>query len=45
VSLHSLKLDEEKSKYAGFAQEIGFSSANWHKLRWLVKGATTTLCT
>jgi hypothetical protein len=39
-------LDEEKSKYGGFTQEISFDSAEVHTLRWLKKGAAAaTLCT
>jgi hypothetical protein len=34
----TLKLDEEKSKYAGSAQENSFGSAQSCTLRWLVKG-------
>jgi hypothetical protein len=34
----------EKSKYAGFAQEIGSSAPNSCSLPWLVKGATQ-VCT
>jgi hypothetical protein len=32
-------LDEEKSKYAGLAQENSFGSPKLHRLRWLVKDA------
>jgi hypothetical protein len=38
-------LDEEKSKYAGLAQEIGFRSAKLESLQWLVEGEEATLCT
>jgi len=39
------KLDEEKSKHAGLAHEIGcVAQHNSKSLLWLVKG-TTTLCT
>ncbi len=31
-----VKWDEEKSKYAGLAQENGFASAYLHSLQWLV---------
>jgi hypothetical protein len=34
----TVKLDEEKSKYAGLGQENGFGSAYVHSLWWLVKG-------
>jgi hypothetical protein len=37
-------MDEEKSKLAGLAQEIGFGSASLRSLQRLVKG-TATLCT
>jgi hypothetical protein len=37
-------LDEEKSKYAGLAQEFGFGSTLLHYMPWLVKG-TSSLCT
>jgi hypothetical protein len=30
-------LDEEKSKYAGLAQEFGFGSTLLHHMLWLVK--------
>jgi hypothetical protein len=33
-----VELDEEKSKYACFAEENGFGSAFLNRLRWLVKG-------
>jgi len=38
------KLDEEKSKYGGLAQKIGFDSAQLQNLQCLVKGAAK-LCT
>jgi hypothetical protein len=37
----TVKLDEEKSKYAGLVQEYGFGSTLSHSLRWLVQGAAT----
>jgi hypothetical protein len=39
----TVKLDEEKSKHAGLCEEkwFGFGSAQFHSLRWLVKGAAS----
>jgi hypothetical protein len=34
----TVKLDEEKSKYAGLVQEYGFGSTLLYSLRWLVQG-------
>ncbi len=42
--LQTVKFIVEKSKCAGLAQEIGFSSPNSCSLPWLAKGATQ-LCT
>jgi hypothetical protein len=39
-----VKFIAKKSKCAGLAQEIGFSSPNLCSLAWLVNG-TTQLCT
>jgi hypothetical protein len=41
IILHSIKAEEEKSKYAGLAQEIGFGSASLEGLLGLVNGAAT----
>jgi hypothetical protein len=38
MSSCTVKLDEEKSKYAGLVQEYGFASTLLHSLRWLVQG-------
>jgi hypothetical protein len=38
----TLKLDEEKSKYAGLAQEYGFGLAFLHVFLRLVQGTTNT---
>jgi hypothetical protein len=39
----TVKLDEEKSKHAGLAQESRFGSANLHNLPWLVNGTVAAL--
>jgi len=42
--LQTVKFIAKKSKFAGLAQEIGFSAPNSWRLLWQVKGATQ-LCT
>jgi len=40
----TVKLDEEKWNYTSLAEENGFGSAEFHSLRWLIKGKAT-VCT
>jgi hypothetical protein len=42
--LQTVKFIAKKSKFAGLAQQIGFSAPNSWSLPWLVRG-TTQLCT
>ncbi len=44
IILHTVRMDEEKSKLAGLAQEKWFWLGIIAELQWLVKG-TATLCT